>query len=89
MYLHLGNNISIKTNSIIGVFDLEKATIGKTTKDFLRFNEKKKRVINISKEIPKSFIVCDENNEMNVYISQISTNTLLKRSNLLIDKLES
>ena len=35
MYLHLGQEVVVKYRDIIGIFDLEKATLSKKTKDFL------------------------------------------------------
>lgn len=81
MYLHLGNETVIKKEDIIGIFDLENTSISRHTRKFLAVREKEKQVINVSYELPKSFIVCKRKNKRNqkVYISQISTSTLLKR----------
>ena len=77
MYLHLGENTVVRTDSIIGIFDMDTSTISKWTKDYLSNATKNKRVINVSMELPKSFVVCNENNEIKVYVSQISSQTLL------------
>ena len=37
-------------------------------------------VVNVSYELPKSFIVCKENGKIMVYISQLSSKTLYKRN---------
>lgn len=79
MYLHLGENTVVRTDDIIGIFDMDTSTISKWTKKYLASATKNKRVINVSMELPKSYIVCRENNEIKVYISQISSQTLLKR----------
>ena len=79
MYLHLGENTVVRTDSIIGIFDMDTSTISKWTKDYLSNATKNKRVINVSMEIPKRFVVCNENNEIKVYVSQISSQTLMKR----------
>jgi hypothetical protein len=79
MYLHLGENTVVRTDSIIGIFDMDTSTISKWTKDYLSDATKNKRVINVSMELPKSFVVCNENNEIKVYVSQISSQTLMKR----------
>ena len=79
MYLHLGENIVVRTDNIIGIFDMDTSTISKWTKDYLSNATKNKRVINVSMELPKSFVVCNENNEIKVYVSQISSQTLMKR----------
>ena len=80
MYLHLGQDIVIRSKNIIGIFDIENTSISKITKDFLGSEEKKKRVITVSSDLPKSFVVCENDGEVTVYISQISCATLKKRS---------
>lgn len=80
MYLHLGEDVVIKTEDIVGIFDLEKSSVSKNTKAFFQSSTKKGEVINVSYEMPKSFVVTAENKETKVYISQISPATLSKRS---------
>ena len=81
MYLHLGHDTVIKLRDIIGIFDLDKSTISKQTRDFLSRAEQNGQVINVTSELPKSFVLCNKDNKYVVYISQISTTTLLKRTN--------
>ena len=80
MYLHLGQNVVVPESSIIGIFDMDNTTGSHITRRYLSHAEKRKNVISISDELPKSFIVCDENNKSTVYLSQLSSQTLLKRS---------
>jgi hypothetical protein len=85
MYKHLGSDTVVKTKDIIGIFDIESTTVSKWSRDFLNKAEKKKTVINVSYELPKSFVVCCKKGkkEQKVYISQISSSTLLKRSGVI------
>ena len=80
MYLHLGQNTVVNMNRIVGVFDMDNSTVSKHTKKFLAKAQKERRVVNVSMELPKAFIVCEENGKETVYISQISPATLLKRA---------
>ncbi len=80
MYIHLGNEIVVKEDEIVGIFDLDTTTVSKHSRKFLEISEKQKKVINVSYELPKSFVVTKDKR---VYISQISTATLQKRSNIL------
>ena len=83
MYLHLGQNIVVSEDSIIGIFDLDNSSWSHLTREFLKEAEKNKSLISISEDIPKSFILCGEssyNTKSNVYLSQLSSQTLLKRS---------
>lgn len=79
MYLHIGGDYIINSKNILGIFDMENTTISKYTRSFLANMEKNKKIINTSYELPKSFIVCTDGK---VYISQISSKTLEKRTNL-------
>ena len=83
MYIHLGNETVVRDDEIIGIFDIETTTISKNTRSFLEIAEKGKKVINVSYELPKAFIVTSKNKKDKVYISQISPQTLQKRSNIL------
>lgn len=81
MYVHLGNEISVNDKGIIGIFDIENASLGNDTREFLKKSTKDGKIVNVSYEMPKSFIVCsDRKSGETVYISQISTATLLKRA---------
>ena len=81
MYLHLGQDTVIKMDEIVGMFDLDTSTISKISRDYLAQAEKQGCVVNVSLELPKSFVVCQkEDGEVTVYISQISTGTLRKRT---------
>ncbi|MBE6785511.1 MAG: DUF370 domain-containing protein [Ruminococcaceae bacterium] len=77
MYIHLGNKTVINSKEIIGIFDLDTATVSKRTRDFLNKNEKKNNIILVSEEIPLSFVVCDNDK---IYFSPVSSNTLNKRT---------
>ena len=81
MYLHLGQNTVVTFDEIVGIFDLDTTTVSKISRDYLAKAEKSKKVINVSSELPKSFVLCsDEKKGERVYISQISSSTLLKRT---------
>lgn len=81
MYIHLGNNVMLPTHEIIGIFDLENTSISKRTRDFLNKAEKSGRVITVSYDLPRSFVIAGTNkNNVKIYISQISSQTLLKRT---------
>ena len=44
MYLHLGQNVLVKSQDIVGIFDLDTCTVKKTTKKYLNNAEKEKRI---------------------------------------------
>ncbi len=83
MYLHLGQEVLIKKDDIIGIFDMDKATVSARTRRFLAQKEKEHKVVYVTADLPKSFILCGRGKEMTVYVSQISAQTLLKRCNFI------
>lgn len=81
MYLHLGNNYLVNTDNVIGIFDIENTSTSSITKNFLSNKNKAYKIINVSYDMPKSFIICmNENKEQFLYISNISVSTLKKRA---------
>ncbi len=84
MYIHLGGEYVVPQENIIGIFDLENTTISKHTRQFLNFSEKRKEVINVSYELPKSFILTNKKGKTKVYISQISPTTLSRRQGIIV-----
>lgn len=79
MYLHLGQDTVINTESIVAMFDIDACTVSKKTRDFLANAEKKGEVVNVSYELPRAFVVCKKSGKTVVYITQLSTKTLLLR----------
>lgn len=75
MYLYIGGETAIKSEKIIGIFDMDTSTVNKSTRDYLSKAEKDKRIVYVNYELPKSFIVCDDK----IYVCPLNTATLLKR----------
>lgn len=80
MMLHIGMGKLIRKKDIIGVFDLEKTSVSKKTREFLKRCGKRGIVLNVSDEIPKTYIVCGKKEKERVYITQLSSQTLSKRA---------
>lgn len=81
MVIHLGQDTVIREQDVIGIFDLDSTTISKHTRNFLENKQKKGMVETVSFELPKSFLLVGQRNKRDakVYISQLSSSTLLKR----------
>ena len=81
MYLHLGQDKVVSMDEIVGIFDLDTSTVSKATRDYLAKAEQDGCVTNVCTDLPKSCIVCiGRDQKTHVYISQISSSTLLKRT---------
>ena len=73
MYLHIGNGKSVKRKDIIGIFDLDTATVSKITKDFINKSQKSGEVTYFDSDLPRAFILLDEGGRGRVRLSRIST----------------
>lgn len=58
---------------------MDNTTLSKNCRKYLSNKEKNSKIIYITQKLPKSFIVCMENGEEKIYISQLLTSTLVKR----------
>ena len=81
MFLHIGNNLIIETNKIIGIYNIESI---EKTKEYKRLIEelKEKRLLENNKNLEekKSIIITKEKNGIKGYYSNISSTTLAKRA---------
>lgn len=82
MFLHLGSDVVISLNEVIAIFDLDSTSMSKRTREFLDLSQKKGIVIDVSKyDLPKSYILCERNKKIYLYISPLSATTIYKRAN--------
>ena len=79
MYLHVGNGKSVRKKDIIGIFDLDTATVSKITKSFINESQKRGEVEYLDSDLPRSFIVCGDRTESVVKLSRISSVGLKQR----------
>lgn len=87
MYLHAGNGKTIRKKKIIGIFDMDTATMAEDTRNFLRVAEKNGLSVMAKKELPKSFILSDGilTDKFEITYSQISSGRLVMRANETIE----
>ena len=84
MYLHIGGGVVLPQADIIGIFDLDNTTAtSRDTQRFLSRAEREGRLENAAEDIPKTFVVCAER----VYLSQMASATLLRRSETALSEL--
>ena len=82
MFLHVGNNKNIRIRNVIGIFDMDNATLSSVTRKFLSGKQKKLMVETAAVEIPKSFILFEENGLYKICFSPLSSASLRGRMNL-------
>lgn len=75
MFLHLGADTVIPLRNVIAIFDL-KVTGSAITNEYIKQIKDSNKIIDISEQSAKSFVITDEN----IYFSAISSQTLKKRA---------
>jgi extracellular matrix regulatory protein B len=82
MYIHLGGNIIINSKDIVAWFDIDKTTVSKTTRKFLKDAQANNDIIYINmEELPKSFILTSREKNINkIYLSNLTVQTIVKRN---------
>ena len=80
MFLHIGNGKSVKKKDIIGIFDLDTSTMTKAGKDFINKSERRGNVEYDDDDLPRSFVLVEENKKYKVKLSRISSKGLTQRA---------
>lgn len=81
MYLHIGNDMLVNKHEIIGIFDLDNTTVSRLGKRFLPNAQKNGKIVYATDDLPKSFIITENNGNNLIYISSMSTQVLMRRFN--------
>ena len=69
----------IPDDSVIGIFDMDNATLSGITRKYLSAKQKQNLVEAANYEIPKSFILYKDNGEYKICFSQLSSSALMGR----------
>ncbi|MBO5789286.1 MAG: DUF370 domain-containing protein [Clostridia bacterium] len=90
MYLHIGNGETIKKDQMIGIFDLDTATVSHATRSYLAKMEKQGRVKSPEGDLPKCFVLlspkkdkggkCQKKQDETVLLLRISSTSLHSRA---------
>lgn len=68
MFLHLSPTCVLEKDEVIGVFDMDTATISSETRRFLRGSEQSGILRSVARDLPKSFVLTANT----VYLAQPS-----------------
>jgi len=79
MYLHIGNKKSVRRREVIGIFDLDTATVTDTGKSFLTHAERAGKTEYADDDLPRSFVISTEKNDTRVRLSRLSSVALAER----------
>ena len=84
MYLHIGNGITVRKKSIIGIFDLDSSTVSAVTKKYINKNEKDGNIIYGDSDLPRTFVLHEEcagaEKRYKIKLSRISSQSLKIRA---------
>lgn len=80
MFLHLGGDTVVNLKDVIAIMDLDVTSTSKITREFLAVAEEEGFVVNVSEDLPKSYVLTEIDHESRIFVSPISSATLLKRA---------
>ena len=78
MYVNIGNDMSVRDSSVIGIFDMDNTSTSKRTRQFLELAQKNGEIVPCD-DLPKSFILTSQYGMTRVYESTLASATLEKR----------
>ena len=78
MYLNIGNDMSVRESSVIGIFDMDNTSTSKRTREFLNRAQQEGQIIYCD-DLPKTYIVTMEYGMTRGYESTLASRTLEKR----------
>ena len=73
MYLHIGNKKSVRVDSIIGIFDLDTATVSSISKNFINRKQRDGLVEYDDNDLPRSFVLYEDSGISKIKLSRISS----------------
>lgn len=79
IYLNLGGGSVVRRSSIVAICDIDNTTCSRATRDMLAAAEKAGEVINAAEDLPRSFVLCEEDGERRVCLSSLSSAALSRR----------
>ena len=85
MTLHIGGNTVVPIKSIIAIIDLKVIKDSIVSNEFIQIAEDEDFVVEVSDEETKSLVLTEYEKETVIYMSPISSTTLLKRSTFAWD----
>ncbi len=85
IFLQLEGGESVIADDVVGIFDMDEATMEEATRIFLTQKQKSMQVVSLASDLPKSIVLVREAYGDRAYISGLSTETIAKRVTHFID----
>lgn len=78
--MHLGKSETVPDRDVVGIFDIERATLSEETKQFLKQMQRDFKAVNLSTDLPAAFVLTDNHYTDRVYLTALSAAALKKRT---------
>ena len=79
MYIHLGRDYVLNDRDIIGIFNLETATVSPRGREFHNYAQKNGAVVSLSDDLPQCYVLADAPVDT-VYLSELSSAAMKRRT---------
>lgn len=79
MYLQIGTDTSVRVKDIIGIFSINTTFCCEDSSEFLKISDEDGFVFNLSGDDIKSVILTEIDKNSKIFLSSISSSTLIKR----------
>ncbi len=80
MYIPIGNDMSIRDRSVVGIFDMDNCSWSHRTREFLKKAEENGEIVPVTDDLPKSFVLTSEYGLNRVWLVQFNSAALEHRS---------
>ena len=80
MYLHLGQDYIVPSQSVVAVFDMDTATVSKRTAALLERLQREGRILEIYDDLPRAAVLCEDALGEMLYLTGLSPQALQRRA---------
>ncbi|HHW71412.1 MAG TPA: DUF370 domain-containing protein [Clostridiales bacterium] len=85
MILHIGGDVVVPIKEIIAILDMETIKNSEINQEFMQISKDEGFIVDVSKDEVKSVVISQCKKHTVIYMSPISSTTLLKRSKFIED----
>ncbi len=78
--MHIGSSETVKDRDLLGIFDIDAATVSADTRRFLSRMQGEYKAVNLAADLPSAFVVTTEAYTDRVYLTALSAGALKKRA---------
>lgn len=78
--MHLGKSETLTEKELVGIFDIDKATVSEDTRNFLKQMQEGYKTVNLATDLPAAFVLSANEYSDRVYLTALSAGVLKKRA---------